>query len=148
MENKETRIFCKECGEVIELKPGVPVNKMFLEESELEEPRYTKCYECRKKWCEENLKCKECGVPTNMHEYYWHGNYCELHEHLAQYDHEEEVSEFESKIRNLKDDELPKEIKYFPIHEIEYCNRGYACVLDKKGYPLEDEEGMFLFKKL
>jgi len=82
-----------------------------------------------------------------MHEYLWHKGYCELHKYLPQSENEENL-DFESKIRNLKDEDLPEEVRDFPDFEVEYAERGYHCVLSKKGYSLEDDGGMYLFRKL
>lgn len=75
--NKENTIKCKRCGEIIEFKPGVPVNIMFLDKDNLEEPRYKYCYNCRKKWSEKNLRCKSCNTKISMHEYLGHNKLCD-----------------------------------------------------------------------
>jgi len=77
MEEKETKIFCKKCGKIIEWKSGIPVNKIFLDEFDLESPRYTLCYECRKKWSEKNLKCQDCSTEIDMHNYLFHKKLCD-----------------------------------------------------------------------
>jgi len=140
------KIHCKKCGEIVEFAPGIHLDPIFINEYEKDSPKYTACYKCRKKWAEKNLKCKECGKKISMHDYVCHGGFCELHYNLAQDDYNE--IEDESKIRNLKDDELPSEIKDSPIFEEEYCDRGYACKLGKDHSPLEDENGEVLFRKL
>jgi len=75
--DKKDIIYCKECGDIVEFKPGVPLNPLFLDEFEKEDPKNTICYKCRKKWSEDNLKCKKCGDKVDMHQYLWHEGYCE-----------------------------------------------------------------------
>ena len=140
---KEGKVYCKECGDIVEFREGVPLDPMFIDEFDKENPRYCYCFKCRKKWVNESLKCKECGCKITMHQYLWHGGYCEEHEYIW-----EENYGFESKIKNLKDEDLPDEIWDYPEVELEYCNRGYSCVLDKKYNPIQDEEDNYLYRKI
>jgi len=77
METKDL-IYCKRCKKnIVELKPGVPLDPSFLDEFEKEEPKNSICYNCRKKWSEENLKCKKCGSRIDMHQYLLHEKCCD-----------------------------------------------------------------------